>query len=198
VAGWAARSWLFWFSGGNQGRATSSLLVFVVVGGVAGGGIFRKELARKSAKIDGRDLVFPPQRRCEMNSIMQFRVTKSAPQEDVGKLLKPTVVADKPQVARATPTKKAVAATVVPGVKKSLFGARASAASKGPEADEADARVRKVYGLIQAKTGAIGGNGSGGAMYGEITKQVSRQPRISVAHANAWCARCGAWCTFDC
>ena len=133
-----------------------------------------------------------------MNSIMQFRVTKSAPQEDVGKLLKPTVVADKPQVARATPTKKAVAATVVPGVKKSLFGARASAASKGPEADEADARVRKVYGLIQAKTGAIGGNGSGGAMYGEITKQVSRQPRISVAHANAWCARCCACgCTFD-
>ena len=45
---------------------------------------------------------------------------------------------------------------------------------------EAEARVKKVYKIVQKCTGALGGNGYNGAIYGELT--LSSMQKVRYAH----------------
>ena len=51
---------------------------------------------------------------------------------------------------------------------------------------ESESRVKKVYKIVQKSTGALGGNGYNGAIYGELTLHSMQKVSLSYQCSDIW------------
>jgi len=75
---------------------------------------------------------------------------------------------------KKAPASKSTSATLTPSGKKKATIASPAAAEDEKLVNptslfESESRVKKAYKIVQKSTGALGGNGYNGAIYGELT-----------------------------